>query len=48
MSEKSAAQVVTMVNRHKESEGFCQCDGQPWPCDLKILSDFFKGWRSKI
>lgn len=29
--------VVTILNRHKYNEGFCECCGQPWPCDIRIL-----------
>jgi hypothetical protein len=29
--------VVTIIQRHKEAEGFCVCDEQPWPCDVRIL-----------
>ena len=29
--------VVTIIKRHQNVEGFCQCCGQAWPCDVRIL-----------
>jgi hypothetical protein len=29
--------IVTIVQRHQDSDGLCQCCGQPWPCDVRIL-----------
>jgi len=46
--EEKLRSLHTMILRHRQSGGFCQCDGQPWPCDFKRLSNFFKGWESKI
>jgi hypothetical protein len=29
--------VVTIIQRHQNVEGFCQCCFQSWPCDVRIL-----------
>ena len=29
--------IVTIIRRHRNIEGFCQCCHQPWPCDVRIL-----------
>ena len=29
--------VVTILNRHANDEGSCQCCRQAWPCDVRIL-----------
>jgi hypothetical protein len=29
--------VITLLNRHKNNEGFCEGCAQPWPCDVRIL-----------
>ena len=46
--QEEALAMHTLVMRHRRGDGFCRCCGQPWPCDVRILSDFFKGWRSKV
>lgn len=34
----SLSTVVTIVKRHRNEAGFCRCDNQPWPCDVRIMS----------
>ena len=29
--------LVTIINRHQNVEGFCQCCSQAWPCDVRII-----------
>lgn len=29
--------MVTIMKRHRFSEGFCSCCGQPWPCDVRLV-----------
>ena len=29
--------LVTIMRRHRFQEGFCVCDGQPWPCDVRLI-----------
>ena len=29
--------IVTIIQRHQNVEGLCQCCSQPWPCDVRIL-----------
>ncbi len=36
--EETVRNLQTLIARHAESEGFCRCDGQPWPCDVRILA----------
>jgi hypothetical protein len=30
--------IETVVRRHQNRQGFCQCCDQPWPCDVRVIS----------
>lgn len=29
--------IKILAKRHGESEGFCRCCGEPWPCDVRLI-----------
>ncbi len=29
--------LVTIISRHQNCEGFCECCNQAWPCDVRII-----------
>lgn len=34
--------IARILARHVESEGFCKCCNQPWPCDLRVVRELTK------
>lgn len=46
--EEKVHALHTMIARHRNDKGLCRCCGQPWPCDLRILANFFKGWKAQV
>jgi len=33
----NVSSMVTLMNRHRNSEGFCRTCAEPWPCDVRII-----------